>query len=177
MVIEQMVDIPANHRIFLDVPPDIPQGKARVELKVTPVYEEQDGAEAEAAKSATPITDRLAGIAAHLDDITLEQIREERLSKKAEGLAAKSATPHADFLSGILASAGDITMKQIREERLVKKYPHGAAMTPLLAMRGIDRDKDTLDAYFERKRADKAREDSQIERQLRSSGQFRREHP
>jgi hypothetical protein len=138
MVIEQTVDIPADHRIFLDVPPDIPQGKAWVELKVTPVYEESCGAEAE---------------------------------------AAKSATPHADFLSGILAGAGDITLEQIRDERLVKKYPHGAAMTPLLAMRGIDRDKDTPDAYFERKRADKAREDGQIERQLRSSGQFRREHP
>ncbi|MDR2516299.1 MAG: hypothetical protein LBC88_02825 [Spirochaetaceae bacterium] len=94
MVIEQTVDIPADHRLVLDVPLplSLPQGKVRIALTVTP------------------------------------------------------ETP-----------------------------PHGAAMMPLLAMCGIDRGKDTLDAYFERKRSDKAREDGQIERQLRSSGQSRRE--
>ena len=71
MVIEQTIEIPA--------------GPARVELKVTPVNEERHGAEAnaegQAVKSATPHLDALSGIAAHLGDITLEQIREERLSK------------------------------------------------------------------------------------------------
>jgi hypothetical protein len=95
MVIEQTVDIPADHRLVLDVPLpfSLPQGKARVALIVIP---------------EAPL--------------------------------------------------------------------RGEAPTPLLAMRGIDRGKDTLDAYFERKRADKAREDGQLERQLRSSGQFQREH-
>ena len=43
------------------------------------------------------------------------------------------------------------------------------AVSPLLAMRGIDRGKDTMDAYFARKRADKAREDAQFERQVQKS--------
>ena len=40
---------------------------------------------------------------------------------------------------------------------------------PLSSLRGIDKGKDTLDAYFARKRADKAQEDAQIEKQLRRS--------
>ena len=54
--------------------------------------------------------------------------------------------------------------------------PHGEALTPLLAMLGIDRGKNTLDAYFARKRADKAREDARIERQLHTSKSFHVEH-
>ena len=36
----------------------------------------------------------------------------------------------------------------------------------LASLAGIDKGRDTLDAYFERKRADKAKEDAQIEKQL-----------
>ena len=49
------------------------------------------------------------------------------------------------------------------------------AVSPLLAMRGIDRGKDTMDAYFARKRADKAREDAQFERQVQSNTPLKRE--
>ncbi|MDR2476207.1 MAG: carbohydrate porin [Treponema sp.] len=87
MVLEQTIDIPVDHRVFFEflAPPELPAGPARLELKVTPVNGEGRGVEAnvegQAVKSATPITDRLAGVAAHLGDITLEQIRDERLSK------------------------------------------------------------------------------------------------
>ena len=37
MTIEQTVDIPANHRIVIDLPSDVPAGKAR--LTVTPLAE------------------------------------------------------------------------------------------------------------------------------------------
>jgi len=40
---------------------------------------------------------------------------------------------------------------------------------PLDSYRGVHKGLDTLDAYFERKRADKAKEDAQIEKQLRRS--------
>jgi hypothetical protein len=128
MVIEQTIDIPVDRRVFFEflAPRELPAGPAHVELKVTPVREERRGAEPNPEEQAlepdTPITDRLAGIFASAGGITLEQIREERLSKKAGGDTSKPATPHADFLSGILASAGDITMRQIREERLVKRH-------------------------------------------------------
>ena len=36
MVITQTVEIPANRRIFLDLPHDLPVGKAKVELNVIP---------------------------------------------------------------------------------------------------------------------------------------------
>ena len=36
----------------------------------------------------------------------------------------------------------------------------------LASLAGIDKGRDTLDAYFERKRADKVKEDAQIEKQL-----------
>ena len=38
---------------------------------------------------------------------------------------------------------------------------------PLSSLRGIDKGRDTLDAYFARKRADKAQEDAQFEKQIR----------
>jgi hypothetical protein len=39
MTIEQTVEIPVNRRIFLDLPPNLPSGKARLEVRVTPVTE------------------------------------------------------------------------------------------------------------------------------------------
>jgi hypothetical protein len=39
MTIEQTVEIPVNRRIFLDLPQDLPFGKARVEVRVTPLAE------------------------------------------------------------------------------------------------------------------------------------------
>jgi hypothetical protein len=36
MTIEQTVEIPANRRIFFDLPLEFPVGKAKVEVKVTP---------------------------------------------------------------------------------------------------------------------------------------------
>ena len=37
MTITQTVEIPADYRIFLDLPHELPIGKAKVELTVTPV--------------------------------------------------------------------------------------------------------------------------------------------
>jgi hypothetical protein len=81
MVVEQIIDVPADRRVFLDLPRELPAGRVRLELKLTPVNREQHSEEEQAAKSATPITDRLSGILASAGDITLEQIREERLRK------------------------------------------------------------------------------------------------
>ena len=85
MTIEQIIDIPADRRIFFEffAPEEIPAGPARVELKVTPVTKKQGQAVPKNGNSdqATPRADRLLGIAAHLGDISLEQIREERLAK------------------------------------------------------------------------------------------------
>jgi len=106
MTIEQIVDIPADRRIHLDfeVPPGIPAGKAR--LTVTPLAETPKidipllslrgsckGADTKSGKlrltlaeidelmKDCPHTEALSGILSDLGDITLEQIRDERLSK------------------------------------------------------------------------------------------------
>jgi len=84
MTIEQTVEIHADHRIFFEffAPKEIPVGPARVELKVTPVIEKQGKTVVQKEDSgSTPRADRLLGIAAHLGDITLEEIRDERLAK------------------------------------------------------------------------------------------------
>jgi hypothetical protein len=85
MTIEQTVEIPADRRIFFEffAPKEIPAGLAHIELKVTPVIEKQGHttAKKENPDQATPRADRLLGIAAHLGDISLEEIRTERLAK------------------------------------------------------------------------------------------------
>ena len=106
MTIEQIVDIPADRRLHLDfeVPPEIPAGKAR--LTVTPLTETpesdialsslrssrkgsdtKDGklhltlAEIDELMKDCPHTEALVGILSDLGDITIEQIRDERLAK------------------------------------------------------------------------------------------------
>ena len=91
MTIMQTVEIPANRRITLEFPRHVPVGKAQIELKVVPFPKKQENHEefrltkrelAEMLQNAqTPISDSLTGILEHLGDITVEQIREERLAK------------------------------------------------------------------------------------------------
>jgi hypothetical protein len=42
--------------------------------------------------------------------------------------------------------------------------PQDKTVKPLRSLLGIDKERDTMDAYFERKRIDKAKEDAQYER-------------
>ena len=99
MTIEQTVEIPSDHRVFFEflAPEEIPAGPARVELRVTPIAEKEkipvpknDKKQAAPFADAlsgilsgipTPRADRLLGVAASLGDISLEEIRSERLSK------------------------------------------------------------------------------------------------
>ena len=93
MTIEQTVDIMADRRLHLDfnVPDEIPVGKAQVELKVIPFVKKPDinrkfhfskqELDEILRNAKTPISDSLTGILADLGDITIEQIREERLAK------------------------------------------------------------------------------------------------
>ena len=84
MTIEQTVTIPNDRRVSLEflAPQEIPAGKARIELKVIPFPVEKNGTENKNSENkATPRADRLLGVLAHAGDITLEQIKEERLAK------------------------------------------------------------------------------------------------
>ena len=92
MTIEQIIEIPSDHRVFFEffAPKEIPPGQqARIELKVTPMQGGQvkpvpdtSRNQASSEASATPLTDALSGILSHVGDISIEQIREERLAAK-----------------------------------------------------------------------------------------------
>ena len=97
MTITQTVEIPASHKLTIDVPREIPAGRTQVVIQF-PVVEKQDKPALKSADEGatphpnsdalfallaqpTPRADALLGVAANLGDITLEQIREERLAK------------------------------------------------------------------------------------------------
>ena len=92
MTITRTVEVPADHKISLELPRSIPVGsKAQIELKVIPFEKKEDRSEKLHLTKAeldeilvtakTPISDSLTGILAHLGNITIEQIREERLTR------------------------------------------------------------------------------------------------
>jgi hypothetical protein len=91
MTIEQTVIIPADRRLSIEVPPEVPAGEAWVELKIIPTVKKADDSKKPRLSkqeldemlqnTQTPVSDSLTGILAHLGDITIEQIREERLAK------------------------------------------------------------------------------------------------
>jgi hypothetical protein len=88
MTIEQTIEVPPSHRIFLDLPPELPVGKAKVELIFTPLSDtpQKSSGKIRLTKQMidemlqnSPITLALTGIL-HTD-MTVEEIREERLAK------------------------------------------------------------------------------------------------
>jgi len=85
MSITQTVKIPASHRLTIDVPNEIPTGTtACLEIKVFPsvINEEKPVSSLKSLVGVkTPIADSLLGIAANLGNITLDEIRDERLAK------------------------------------------------------------------------------------------------
>ena len=87
MTITQTIDIPESRRLRLDleIPREIPAGRAQLEYKVTPFVKKEE-------KPATPLkclvgiktprSDRLLGAAANLGDTTLDELRDEWLTEK-----------------------------------------------------------------------------------------------
>ena len=80
MTITQTVEVRANRRITLEIPPQIPEGKARVEFKVIPFVKENIPMPQENA-GATPHTDSLLSLLAGMGEVNINEIRDERLAK------------------------------------------------------------------------------------------------
>jgi hypothetical protein len=93
MTMTQTVNIPADHRLVIDVPREVPEGP--VILTFTPAAARRPEPAPKNADEAVPIPDSLKRI-------------------------LSQPTPHADALLGILSGLGDITLEQIRDERLAK---------------------------------------------------------
>ena len=103
MTITQTIEIPADRRITLELPHEIPIGQAKFEYKVTPFEKKEEN-----PANVAPENDRKTL------GITMKEL--DKLLKNAH-------TPHSDALLGLLSGIGDITAQQIREERLAEKYP------------------------------------------------------
>jgi hypothetical protein len=99
MTIEQTVEIPSDHRLVIEVPPEIPAGKVRLEVNVIPFVKNEE--KPVAAKPQKLFTSR----------------------KELEEFLKNAETPHTDALAGIVAHLGDITVEQIRDERLARHLP------------------------------------------------------
>ena len=90
MTITQTIDIPADRRLTIEIPPQIPAGKAQFEFKAIP-FDKSEEKPADNAKMRftrkeldemvknSPTLHKLAGIL-HTD-ITLDEIRMARLAK------------------------------------------------------------------------------------------------
>jgi hypothetical protein len=81
MTIEQTVEIPADHRLVIEVPPEIPEGRAILTFTPAPAVPATARRTDTTRKPATPISDRLLGIASQAGDISLDELRAERLGK------------------------------------------------------------------------------------------------
>ena len=87
MTITQTVDIPADRRITLDLPPELPVGKAKVELTVTPENMPQESSNGKIRLTKSMIEEIMQGETLRSltgilhTEMSLEEIREERLAK------------------------------------------------------------------------------------------------
>ena len=85
MTLTQTVDIPDSRRFTIEVPREIPVGKARLEYKVVPFVNKEEKSEPPLkclVGVKTPRSDRLLGAAANLGDTTLDELRDEWLTEK-----------------------------------------------------------------------------------------------
>jgi hypothetical protein len=113
----QTIDIPADHRVTLELPPDLPIGKAKIEFTIKP--------------------DKPKGFDLKKDKKYLEWIFEKSI----------------DQISEEEIKCMEYTMGYNNDPKYKRDVP------PLESFLGINEGLDTMDAYFERKRADKAKED------------------
>ena len=91
MTITQTVEIPADRRLVIEVPPQVPAGKINVIIQfpvredeqsmTTELEPEKQTAKIKLRDTPTPISDSLVGILSGMGDIDLDSIRMERLAK------------------------------------------------------------------------------------------------
>ena len=93
MTIEQTVDITADRRIIIEVPPKIPTGWTNVIIHF-PVPPDTQLEESAAKDSPTPISDSLVGILSGIGDIDIDEIRMERLAKHLQDLSTPKNYHH-----------------------------------------------------------------------------------
>ena len=87
MTIEQTIEIPASRRIFLDLPLELPIGRAKVEFTITPETEPKASVDGKIRltkemKEKLLQGEKLRSLTGILHtEMSIEDIREERLAK------------------------------------------------------------------------------------------------
>jgi hypothetical protein len=85
MTITQTVDIPADRRLYIDVPSEVPTGRAHIEVKVIPFVKNEEKPEQPLKCLAgvdTSRVDRLVGIASNPENKTYDELRMEGMMEK-----------------------------------------------------------------------------------------------
>ena len=81
MTIERTVDITADRRITIEVPPKIPTGRINVIIHFPAPADKQPEETTAKDSSPTPISDSLVGILSGMGDVDIDEIRMERLAR------------------------------------------------------------------------------------------------
>jgi len=83
MTITQTVEIPADRRLVIDIPREVPTGRTSIIIQFPDKKEEKPEPPLKCLIGVeTPRSDRLLGAAANLGNITLNEIRDEWLTEK-----------------------------------------------------------------------------------------------
>jgi hypothetical protein len=93
MTITQTIEIPADHRLTIDLPRDLPSGTtAQVEVKVIPFFKKNEKPEQTKLKITrknldemvknSKVLNELTGILSELRDVDLDEIRYNALAEK-----------------------------------------------------------------------------------------------
>ena len=89
MIIEQTIEIPANRRIFLDLPPELPMGRAKV--TVVPEMEKPDTRAYEAVESLRGLAKKMGStlsvenfLEMTKEDLLLEELKYDKFFQKKE---------------------------------------------------------------------------------------------
>ena len=92
MIITKTVEIPADRRLVIEVPQEVPEGKAQFEYKIIP-FNRKDEKPADDRKlrftrkeldemvKNSPTLHKISGILSHLGDVDLDEVRMARLAK------------------------------------------------------------------------------------------------
>ena len=81
MTMTQTIDIPVDRRITIEVPREVPIGRAQFEFKVIPFVKKEEKPEPQVITGATPHTDRLLSLLSGIGEVNIDEIRDERLAK------------------------------------------------------------------------------------------------
>jgi hypothetical protein len=127
MTIEQTIEIPANHRLTIEVPREIPVGRTIITFTPAPKIS-ATSSPADNSERPTPISDRLLGLASGAGDISLKEDAQplKPIPKDGNGKILLTQSMKEELLADETLRSltcilhTDMTIDEIRNERLAK---------------------------------------------------------